>query len=134
MYVIIVVSFFTRFPSTELRHQKVSISPTTFNIDSFDEMDILMPILCRIGVWFHPQSRPIALESSSLGNLPLELIIHIAQFLLPESILLFCLRCWPIYSTLKSRYVKIIKDDQQLDRYKVLTLLERDLPDHILCY
>jgi hypothetical protein len=93
-----------------------------------------MSILYCIGVWFHPQSRPIALESSSLGSLPLDLILHIAQFLPPESTLSFCLCCWPIYSTLKSQYVKIIKDDQQLDRYKFLTLLERDLPDYILCY
>ena len=97
-------------------------------------MGILMSILRCIGVWFHLQSRPIALESSSLGSLPLELILHIAQFLPPESTLSFCLCCWPIYSTLKSQYVKIIKDDQQLDRYKFLTLLERDLPDYILCY
>jgi hypothetical protein len=93
-----------------------------------------MSILCCIGVWFHPQSRPIALESSSLRSLPLELILHIAQFLPPESTLSFCLCCWPIYSTLKSQYVKIIKDDQQLDCYKFLKLLERDLPDYISCY
>jgi hypothetical protein len=119
-------------------------------------MGILMSILCCISVWFHPQSRTITLESSSLGkpvalefsslgrpialkfsllgSLPLELILYITQFLPPESTLSFCLCCWPIYSILKSQYVKIIKDDQQLDRYKFLTLLEQDLPDYILCY
>ena len=97
-------------------------------------MGILRSIRYYIGIWFHRRSRPIAHESSLLGSLPPELILHIAQFLPLESTLSFCLCCWPIYSLLKLQYVKIIKDDQQLDRYKFLTLLERDLPDHILCY
>lgn len=97
-------------------------------------MGILTPILRWIGARLHPKPRPIALESSLLGCLPLELIIYIAQFLPPESTLSFSLCCWPIYSILKSQYTKIIKDDQELNRYEFLALLERDLPGYILCY
>lgn len=97
-------------------------------------MGIFKSILRQIGIWFYPQSRPIALESSALDILPLELILHIARFLPPESTLSFSLCCWPIHSILQSQYIKIIKEVQHLDRYKFLTLLERDLPNHILCY
>jgi hypothetical protein len=138
------LSLLTSLPQSSITKQSHN-SPTIFNIHSFDEMGILMSVLYYISIWFYPQSRPIALESSSLtrpialessslSSLPLELILYIARFLPPESTLSFCLCCWPIYSILKSQYVKIIKDDQQLDRYKFLTLLEQDLPDYILCY
>ena len=94
-------------------------------------MAIFKSILRLIGVWFY---RPIALESSVLGILPPELILYITRFLPPESTLSFSLCCLPIHSILQSQYIKIVKEDQHLDRYQFLTLLERDLPNHILCY
>lgn len=97
-------------------------------------MGIFKSILRQIGVWLYPQSRPIALESSALGVLPPELVLCIAQFLSPVSTLSFSLCCRPIHSLLKSQYVEITKEVQNLDHYEFLTLLERDLPNYILCY
>jgi hypothetical protein len=97
-------------------------------------MDFFKSILSLLGVSRRPRPRPIALESSVLGKLPLELIIHIARFLLPDSAPSFSLCCRPIYFILGTQYLKALEENEQLDRYKFLTLLERDLPNHIACY
>jgi len=81
-----------------------------------------------------PRSRPIALESSTLSKLSPELIFCIARFLPPESATSFSLCCRTIYFTLGTQYLKALEEDQQLDRYKFLELLERDLPNYISCY
>lgn len=86
--------------------------------------------------------RSIALESSELGKLPRELIRHICSFLPPESAAIFTLCCRPIYSILGAQiiaqpgslveYAAIVEEEN--DCYKFLTLLARDLPNHIACY
>lgn len=91
-------------------------------------------MLYLIGISHRPRPRPIALESSALSKLPPELILCIARFLPPESAASFSLCCRPIYFALGTQYLKALEDDEQLDRYKFLTLLERDLPNYILCY
>jgi hypothetical protein len=97
-------------------------------------MDFFKSILSLLGVSRRPQPRPIALESSALGKLPLELILRIAQFLPPDSASSFSLCCRPIYFTLGTQYLKALEENEQLDRYKFLTLLERELPNYIACY
>jgi F-box domain len=92
------------------------------------------PIALKSGVSHPNQPRPLALESSPLGRLPSELIVHIAGFLPPESALLFSICCWPLYSILEAQYLKGLGEDRPLDRFKFLTLLERDLPNYITCY
>lgn len=97
-------------------------------------MDFFKSILFLLGVSRRPQPRPIALESSALGKLPLELILRIARFLPPDSASSFSLCCRPIYFTLGTQYLKALEENEQLDRYKFLTLLERELPGCIACY
>ena len=97
-------------------------------------MDLLNSILYLIGVSYRPRPRPIALESSALGKLPPELILYIARLLPPASASSFSLCCRPIYFILGTQYLKALEVDDQSDRYQFLTLLERELPNHILCY
>jgi hypothetical protein len=82
----------------------------------------LLRRLCR-----RRRLRPIALEFSILGKLPLELLLCIADFLPPESALAFSLCCVPLYLTVR------VQPLEQDDLYKFLTLLKRQLPHHILC-
>jgi hypothetical protein len=91
-------------------------------------------ILSLLGVSRRPRPRPIALESSALSKLPLELILHIARFLPPGSAPSFSLCCRPIYFILGTQYLKALEENEQSDRYKFLTLLERDLPNYIACF
>ncbi len=100
---------------------------------SFSQMDFFESILSLLGVSSRIRPRPIALESSALSKLPLELILHIACFLPPDSASSFSLCCRPIYFTLGNQYLKALEENEQLDRYNFLTLLERDLPNHISC-
>src|ERR1700726_249922 len=92
------------------------------------------PIALESGVSHPVQPRPSALETSPLGRLPFELIVCIARFLPPESVSLFSLCCWPIYSILGTQCLKSLGKDRPLDLYEFLTLLERDLPNYISCY
>lgn len=80
--------------------------------------------------------RPIALEFSAFRKLPPELLLCIDSFLPPESALSFSLCCQYIYFTIGKQYLDTLKENSTRsgDRYKFLKLLERDLPDHILCY
>lgn len=79
---------------------------------------------------------PIALEFSVFRKLPPELLLYIGSFLLPESALSFSLCCQPIYFTIGKQYLDTLKENsiRSDHRYKFLKLLERDLPDHTLCY
>src|SRR5450432_3475569 len=97
-------------------------------------MDFFKSILCLLGLSRRPRPRPIALESSPLSKLHHELILHIARFLPPASASSFSLCCRPIYFILGTQYLEALEENGQLDRYKFLTLLERELPNHIVCY
>jgi hypothetical protein len=101
---------------------------------SFSQMDFFKSVLSLLGVWRRPRPRPIALESSGLSKLPVELVLHIAQFLPPDSASSFSLCCRPIYFILGTQYLKALEENEQLDRYKFLTLLERELSNYIACY
>jgi hypothetical protein len=79
--------------------------------------------------------RPIPLESSTLGKLPPEIIVHVTRFLPNASAASFALCCGSIRGILGTRYWGALQaEDQQLEREAFLSLLERDLPDYILCY
>ena len=101
---------------------------------SFSQMDFFKSIHSLLGVSRRPRPRPFPLESSALSKLPLELILHIARFLPPDSAPSFSLCCQPIYFILRTQYLKALEENEQLDRYKFLTLLERELPNYIACY
>jgi hypothetical protein len=98
-------------------------------------MDFFKSVLSLLGVPHGPhRPRPIALESSALSKLPPELIFHIVHFLPPDAASSFSLCCRPIYFTLGTQYLKALEENKQLDRYKFLTLLERELDNHVACY
>jgi hypothetical protein len=79
---------------------------------------------------------PIVLEFSVFRKLPPELLMYIGSFLLPESALSFSLCCQSIYFTIGKQYLDTLKENsiRSDHRYMFLKLLERDLPDHTLCY
>ena len=74
----------------------------------------------------------MALRTSNLAKLPPELIINIAEFLPPIAAICFSLCCGPIYSLLGIR--KLYRDKENFDTIELLEVLERDLPDYIVCY
>ena len=73
-----------------------------------------------------------ALRTSNLAKLPPELIINIAELLPPIAAICFSLCRGPIYSLLGIR--KLYRDEENLDTIELLEVLERDLPDYIVCY
>lgn len=77
-----------------------------------------------------------ALESSSLGQLPVELILHITRLLDPVSAASFSLCCRPISLIIEgTQYLNALRhEDRQSELYAFLTLLEPELPDQVLCY
>jgi len=100
-------------------------------------MEVVKRVFSFLGLLLpSKQPRPNALEHSSVRKLPIE-IIHQILFLLPlESDISFSLCCMPIYSALKDRYHDYpfsMEWSPRLHQERLLTLLERDLPDHIIC-
>jgi hypothetical protein len=70
----------------------------------------------------------VAEPSLLLQKLTPTLIITVSNLLPPESISAFALCCRKLYHILG---IPILK---KFDRYKILMLLERQLPNHIVCY
>jgi len=96
------------------------------------EMDFFKRILTLVGLLDRPPPRPDVLQFSSLRNLPTEILLQILDFLPPESAASFALCCEPLYSALKSRYLDCL-GPTTWRRERLLQLLERDLPNHIVC-
>jgi hypothetical protein len=91
--------------------------------------------LWLLGGWDRTRPRPNALESSVISKLPPELIIRIAEFLPLASVVSFCLSCRPIYFVLGTEYLETLQNrGMDQERYNFLTLLERQLLNHILCF
>lgn len=82
--------------------------------------------------WRGPPARH-ALKSSSFRKLPSELIVHIANFLPPESAASLAITCYDLHSCLEIRYLRSLKQADASVLNEFLRLLERDLPGHILC-
>lgn len=78
-------------------------------------------------------ARPNALESSPFRELPQELICLITSYLPLESVGILSLSCLPLYSCLKMKYLQSLKEAEYSVMNSFLHLLERDLPDHIVC-
>ncbi|KAH8676495.1 hypothetical protein BGZ60DRAFT_402737 [Tricladium varicosporioides] len=100
-------------------------------------MDCFKSILHLLGVPCHPvpshlKPRPAALELSEFSKLPPELTLYIARFLPLESTLSFSLCCRPIYFMFGSQAFKNLGQNSQC--FEFLTLLARDLPNHVPCY
>ena len=99
-------------------------------------MDPFRRVFSFFGLVPARQPRPNALEHSSVHKLPIEILYQIL-FLLPfESAVSFSLCCSPIYTALKPRY-RVYPFSRELSselhQERLLTLLERDLPEHIIC-
>lgn len=81
------------------------------------------------------QHRINSLESSLLGQLPIELISYITEFMDPVSAASFSFCSQQIYSIIGPRYLKALQqEDHRLELYEFLTPLEPLFPDHVLCY
>jgi hypothetical protein len=93
-------------------------------------MELLKSFLSSPRIW---RRRRDALRSSILAKLPPELIIYIAEFLPPIAATSFSLCCRPIHFLLGINYRKLCCGEN-FDTFKLLEVLERDLPDHIACY
>jgi hypothetical protein len=79
------------------------------------------------------RSERLAAISSPFSNLPLELILHITSFLPLESVGSLSLSCHSLYSYLKTKFLKLLKEAEFTVMNAFLQLLERDLPLHIVC-
>ena len=75
-----------------------------------------------------------ALNLSTLARLPPELIIHVSSFLSPIEAAAFSLCCTRVYSVLATKYIKPGRCLENFDTFEFLTILQRDLPDHVPCY
>jgi hypothetical protein len=109
-----------------------SVSRTILNI-RFLEMEFIKSIHSQLAKWFRLSSRPLALESSAFSRVPPELILHIAEYLPLVSASSFSICCRPIYFILGTQYLKAL-EESPLRLHEFVTLLERDLPDHSVCY
>lgn len=102
-------------------------------------MDIISRIFGRLGWCLSkaepavPIARPYALESSPFRELPLELICLIANHLPLESVGSLSLSCFYLYSCLRGKYLRSLKEAEYSVMNRFLRLLERDLPAHIVC-
>ena len=83
--------------------------------------------------WYEAEGRPFALEASPLRKLPLELILHIASYLPPESVASLTISCHTLYSCLEMEYLQPLKKAECSVVNRFLRLLDRDLPGHLLC-
>ena len=83
--------------------------------------------------WYEAEGRPFALEVSPLPKLPLELILHIASYLPPESAASLTISCHTLYSCLEMEYLQPLKKAECSVVNGFLRLLDRDLPGHLLC-
>jgi len=97
-------------------------------------MELFRNILSRLGI-SSPHPRPDALEYSSFNKLSTarELIFYLARFLPPESAAAFSLCCRPVYFTLGTQYLDDLKNNHA-DRYKFLTILEKEFSGYVTCY
>ena len=105
-------------------------------------METIKWLLATLGIWRAPPRR-IALEMSILGRLPPELLLCIADVLPPIAGICFALTCSPLYQQFRSQFhlddhpgdgVTAHYSWQQSDTNTLLELLERDLPDHVVCH
>jgi hypothetical protein len=99
-------------------------------------MDFFKKAFSWVGLRAPPPPRPNALEFSTLSNLPMEIILQISRLLPPESAASFSICCRPVYFALGTQYLEDLRPMEgstRLHRERLLKLLERDLPDHIIC-
>jgi hypothetical protein len=96
-------------------------------------MEFIKSIPSLLGKSLRQRPRPLPFESSALSKLPPELILYIAHFLPLESASSFSICCRPIYFTLGTQYLKALEKNYW-HRHELLKLLERELPNHIICY
>jgi hypothetical protein len=78
------------------------------------------------------RQRPAALLSSILNRVPLDILVCIIEYLLPESAVAFSLTCKHLKYLLGTRYIKKVNSSTK-DTLALLNLLALDLPNHIVC-
>jgi hypothetical protein len=82
---------------------------------------------------FEAQPRPVALENSPLNRRPNEVLLCIMDYLPASSATSFSLSCLQLQHRIGNRHIKNLSGSTE-DTVKFLNLLERDLPDQIVCY
>jgi hypothetical protein len=88
------------------------------------------------GVRFHQAERaPDRMPRQSLSSLPVEILLHIKDFLPLSSAACLILCSRHMMTALGSRSLYSMRaDDQIIERRRFLILLQKDLPDWLLCY
>ncbi|OBT63799.1 hypothetical protein VE03_06931 [Pseudogymnoascus sp. 23342-1-I1] len=79
-------------------------------------------------------TKTLAADSSALSQLPPELILRIASYLLSTSAGAFSLCTKRLYALLAIPYLKCQHGYPPFNKSEFLRLLEPSLPDHIVCY
>lgn len=83
----------------------------------------------------HTGSRPDGLENSPLGRLPIELVQYMAESFPPQVAASFASTCRPILSSVGNQYLdRLWAEGHEGETVAFLSLLERDLSDHVLCF
>ncbi|KAH7411354.1 hypothetical protein BKA64DRAFT_772931 [Cadophora sp. MPI-SDFR-AT-0126] len=92
-------------------------------------MGSFLSIIAIFGLFQRPKRLSTSLNMSPFRLLPNEIILQIGDFLQPSAGANFALTCLPIYR-LFTNSCRFMNDD---DKLEFLELLERDLPNHIVC-
>lgn len=87
----------------------------------------------QLKAWYHDYYRPLALESSPLAILTLNILHEILSYLPSSSAVSFSISCMQLKRLLGEEYITKLANDTVFERVYCLYLLERDLPEHVLC-
>ena len=91
-------------------------------------------MVCSL-TWNMEKTQATSSWTFSIGRLPLEIIIDIAEFLSHESAICFAMSCTLLHSLIARKYMaRKCHRLESSGRLKLLDLLERDLPKHVTCY
>lgn len=99
-------------------------------------MDFFKNVFSWVGLLAPSPLRPNALEFSTLSKLSMEIIFQISRLWPPDSAACFSICCRPVYFALGTQYLEDLRPMERstgLYRELLLKLLERDLPEHIIC-
>jgi hypothetical protein len=91
-------------------------------------MGYLKSQLSRFRKW----RRPVALESSVLGKIPLELLLQITEHLPAPSAAAFSISCMQIKCLIGDRYLRNLVG-RPANKIAFLDILALDLPDQVVC-
>jgi hypothetical protein len=91
---------------------------------------IVYVLILSSSYFFYRRYRPKQNPNAPIWRLPTELVLYIAKMLPPASAAAFALTSRPILNTVGRGFLNL----KRKDRLKLLTLLQPDMPNHVLCY